>query len=261
MEQIGHQNLQTFSHTSRSQFLKKIIIQLFVSVSVFSLLFSNSSRFSLLHSFNFYFSTVPVQLFSRTIDKNCMFLLCNGLLVFVTTLSGLDSSFSKYNDHSSVNESVNNYEDDTATSLVLAHYSKEPLLEREDMMAKEKVDDEERRENKECIHREAGDRETQQFIVEDEAEESRESGFLITSGKENSDEVLVEEDDDHQREVVIELDENFLVSEEEDYEEEEEEEENEMLSTEELNKKFDEFIRKMKEEIRIEAQQQLVMVS
>ena len=43
-------------------------------------------------------------------------------------------------------------------------------------------------------------------------------------------------------------------------EEEEEEEGNGTLSTEELNKKFDDFIRRMKEEIRIEAQQQLVMV-
>lgn len=45
--------------------------------------------------------------------------------------------------------------------------------------------------------------------------------------------------------------------------EEEEEEEvcgSKILSTEELNKKFDEFIKRMKEEIRIEDQQQLVMV-
>lgn len=42
--------------------------------------------------------------------------------------------------------------------------------------------------------------------------------------------------------------------------EEEEEEENGKLSTEELNKRFDDFIRKMKEEIRIEAQRQLVIV-
>lgn len=33
-----------------------------------------------------------------------------------------------------------------------------------------------------------------------------------------------------------------------------------LLSTEELNKKFDEFIRKMKEELRIQGQQQLIMV-
>lgn len=42
--------------------------------------------------------------------------------------------------------------------------------------------------------------------------------------------------------------------------EEEREEQNGMLSTEELNKKFEDFIRKMKEELRIEAKQKLVMV-
>lgn len=56
----------------------------------------------------------------------------------------------------------------------------------------------------------------------------------------------------------------FHLGEEVQVEEEEEEQEEkrglEKLSTEELNKKFDDFIRKMKEELRIEAQQQLVVV-
>lgn len=57
------------------------------------------------------------------------------------------------------------------------------------------------------------------------------------------------------------LGEEVQVEEEEEAEEEEEEEHGmEQLSTEELNKKFEDFIRKMKEELRIEAQQQLVLV-
>lgn len=40
----------------------------------------------------------------------------------------------------------------------------------------------------------------------------------------------------------------------------EDEEENGRLSTEELNKKFDDFIRRMREDLRIEARQQLIMV-
>ncbi|KAJ0101695.1 hypothetical protein Patl1_03963 [Pistacia atlantica] len=52
---------------------------------------------------------------------------------------------------------------------------------------------------------------------------------------------------------------NFRLEAEEE-EEEEEREQNGMISTEELNKKFEDFIRKMKEELRIEARQQLVMV-
>lgn len=60
-----------------------------------------------------------------------------------------------------------------------------------------------------------------------------------------------------------------LVSEEEDFVEEntecmvkqeEDEGDEELTSTEELNRRFEEFIRKMKEEIRIEAQQQLIAV-
>jgi len=50
------------------------------------------------------------------------------------------------------------------------------------------------------------------------------------------------------------------ISEEDQEEEEEEGNGMSIMSTEELNKKFDDFIRRMKEEIRIEAQQQLVMV-
>ncbi|KAJ9153922.1 hypothetical protein P3X46_027310 [Hevea brasiliensis] len=259
MEQIQNQNHQTLSQFSRYQLLKKIT-QLLLSVSVFSLLLSNYSRLSFLCSFNFYFSSVPVQLFSHTIDKNCIFLLCNGLLVFVAKFSGLVcSSSSTYNNRSSI-ESVKNYEDDAAP-LVLDQYSKVSLLEKEDLMAQENVaGEDEGKENDEYITGEVGKKETQQFILEDEPDEG-ESGFSITAGNKEGSQVLVEEDDDHQEEVIKEFDDKFPVQEEEEEEEEEYEGENGMLSTEELNKKFEEFIRKMKEEIRIEAQQKLVMVN
>lgn len=47
---------------------------------------------------------------------------------------------------------------------------------------------------------------------------------------------------------------------EEDNVQEEEEEAIAKMSTEELNRKFDDFIRKMKDELRIEARQQLIVV-
>ena len=72
---------------------------------------------------------------------------------------------------------------------------------------------------------------------EEEEEEEETSSFVLEEKKEQNESVS-----------------EFLI------EEEEEEEGNGTLSTEELNKKFDDFIRRMKEEIRIEAQQQLVMV-
>ncbi|OAY28373.1 hypothetical protein MANES_15G061300v8 [Manihot esculenta] len=252
---MDHQNLQTLSQFSRYQFVKKIT-QFLLSVSVFSLLLSNSARLSFLHSFNFSFSTVPVQLFSHSLDKNCIFLLCNGLLVFVAKFSGLISSSSVYTNHSSI-ESVKSYEDDAQP--VLDQYSKVSLLVKEDLMAQENVAAEERRESDECITREVEERETKQFIAEDEPDQERESGFSITPGNKEVSEVFVEEDDDHQEETIEEFVDKFPIQ--EDEEEYEYEEENGTLSTEELNKKFEEFIRKMKEEIRIEAQQQLVMVN
>ncbi|XP_031258937.1 troponin T, skeletal muscle-like [Pistacia vera] len=68
-----------------------------------------------------------------------------------------------------------------------------------------------------------------------------------------------EEESNKEAEAETQADFNFRQEAEEE-EEEEEREQNGMISTEELNKKFEDFIRKMKEELRIEARQQLVMV-
>ncbi|KDP39289.1 hypothetical protein JCGZ_01046 [Jatropha curcas] len=248
MEQAEHKNLQTLSQFTRYQFLKNIT-QLLLSVSVFSLILSNSARLSFLHSFNFCFSTVPVQLFSHTIDKKCLFLICNGLLVFVAKFSGLvttsddnnnDNSSSKnYNSHNnSIGYSVKNYEDDEPPTLKLDS-SKSPMLENtEDLMDQENVS--------------AAAAEVETRENDKEIEEEKESEFLV-------------QEDDGGQEEVKEFDDKFLIhedyQEEEEEEDYEEEEENGMLSTEELNKKFEEFIRKMKEELRFEAQQQLIMVN
>ncbi|GFZ21178.1 hypothetical protein Acr_29g0003400 [Actinidia rufa] len=67
--------------------------------------------------------------------------------------------------------------------------------------------------------------------------------------------VQEKEEEAYSMEGEIEDSKNFI----EEEEEEEEEIVNGLLSREELNKRFDEFIRRMKEEIRIGAQQQLVM--
>ncbi|KAF4362257.1 hypothetical protein F8388_008141, partial [Cannabis sativa] len=68
-----------------------------------------------------------------------------------------------------------------------------------------------------------------------------------------------EEEEETSLVQVQEKEEEFSWSEEDEDDEEEEELGNGKLSTEELNKKFDEFIRRMKEELRIEAQQHLIM--
>ena len=91
---------------------------------------------------------------------------------------------------------------------------------------------------------------------EGEAGGGEESRPSISKEEEETSSFVLEEKNE-QNESVSE----FLIEERiEEDDEEEEEEGSGTLSTEELNKKFDDFIRRMKEEIRIEAQQQLVMV-
>ena len=91
---------------------------------------------------------------------------------------------------------------------------------------------------------------------EGEAGGGEESRSSISKEEEETSSFVLEEKKE-QNESVSE----FLIEERiEEDDEEEEEEGSGTLSTEELNKKFDDFIRRMKEEIRIEAQQQLVMV-
>lgn len=98
------------------------------------------------------------------------------------------------------------------------------------------------------------------------AGDQKEGEFFINQVEQDADN-LVEE---YKEEEHDEPEGRFIISEEEEEEEngifteEYEEAGNGMLtsstSTEELNKKFDDFIRRMKEELRIEAQRQPIMV-
>ncbi|KAK8579095.1 hypothetical protein V6N13_142326 [Hibiscus sabdariffa] len=159
-------------------------------------------------------------------DKNFIFLVCNGLLVFLAKYSGLITSLSNHN-HSDVHQSFKSYEYVPQTESTRLD-PKTPLLE------------------KEVAWETTGEALENSSMVEEEEN----AGFLA-------------EDEDglkgsiHHDPFVEDIEEG------ESYEPEEDEgiiEENQVLSNEELNKKFDEFIRKMKEELRIEARQQLVMV-
>ncbi|XWS51753.1 hypothetical protein CRYUN_Cryun11dG0010300 [Craigia yunnanensis] len=264
MDQTENQKRQSLSQFIKSQFHRKLT-QLLLSVSVFSLFFSHSYWLSLLHSFSFNFhNTLPFQFFSHAIDKNCIFLLCNVLLVFLAKYSGLISSSSKYN--LSDDQSFKSYEDvPQSESIVLE--TKAPLLEKEvalegDEAVKNTIVMEGRQEEEEA-EAAAAEIETENFTME-EGEEEGGKWSLMTSGEEEEEEenaAFVGEDEGELKRS----DDDFFVQdfgESENYEEEEEEvvEGSRVLSTEELNKRFDEFIRKMKEEIRIEARQQLVMV-
>ncbi|GAV79186.1 hypothetical protein CFOL_v3_22651 [Cephalotus follicularis] len=65
-----------------NQFSLKIATKLLLSISIFSIILSNPS-------FLPYIFQSPMQLFSYNIDKNYMFLLCNGILVLIIKNSGL----------------------------------------------------------------------------------------------------------------------------------------------------------------------------
>ncbi|XVE50833.1 hypothetical protein DITRI_Ditri01bG0195500 [Diplodiscus trichospermus] len=219
MDQTENQKQQSLSQFIKSQFHRKPT-QLLLSFSFLFLLFSHPYWFSLLHSLNFNFNnTFPFQLFSHAIDKNCIFLLCNGLLVFLA----------KFKDNLSDDQSFNSYEED-----VLELEPKPPLLLTEAAM-------------------ESGVMEESQEENLAVAETNGEKWGLMTIEKEE------EEEEEEENNAPFEQD----IGESENQEREEKielEEENRVLSTEEMNKRFDEFIRKMKEELRIEARQQLVMV-
>ncbi|XP_040948502.1 DNA-directed RNA polymerase I subunit RPA1 [Gossypium hirsutum] len=218
MDQTGNQKQK---QSLMSQFIEtqfhRNLTQLLLSVSIFSLFFSHSYCLSLFHSFSFTFhNTLAFKFISHNIDKNFIFLLCNGLLVFLAKFSGLISSSSQQS----------NLSDDYYNHQSFKSYTYIPQTESTRLDTSTPLLDLEKEEN-------AG-------FVDEEAKGS------------SSDEPFVEDNEESET----------YEPEEEEEEEEEEElmEGNNVLSTEEMNKRFDEFIRKMKEGLRIEAQQQLVMV-
>ncbi|MBA0673718.1 hypothetical protein Goklo_029148 [Gossypium klotzschianum] len=231
MDQTGNQKQK---QSLMSQFIEtqfhRNLTQLLLSVSIFSLFFSHSYCLSLFHSFSFTFhNTLAFKFISHNIDKNFIFLLCNGLLVFLAKFSGLISSSSQQS----------NLSDDHYNHQSFKSYTYIPQTESTRLDTSTPLLDLEKEEN-------AG-------FVEEEAKGS------------SSDEPFVE--DNEESETYEPEEEEKDIEESENYEPEEEEEEeeelmegNNVLSTEEMNKRFDEFIRKMKEGLRIEAQQQLVMV-
>ncbi|GFZ07373.1 hypothetical protein Acr_19g0003100 [Actinidia rufa] len=159
----------------------------------------------------------------------------------------MDQSLIRFSPSSDLNQQLlekigDGYEDNLqSTSLETNEAFPEKEDSLENTMPLENIAVEDQEESKFSMERES---EESNLIVEDEEQETPSGLLKITSGDEESEkelgtvEVPINEDDDT-----------------------DEEEETMLLSTEELNKKFDEFIRRMKQEIRIGAQQQqLIMV-
>ncbi|GAU28327.1 hypothetical protein TSUD_256550 [Trifolium subterraneum] len=169
-----------------------------------------------------------------------MFLLCNGLLVFV----GLTKSFSasssddeKSSDNSDDLSSLKyieeeDEEEDCPKSHILDVEANDPMLVIEDENKAEEEAEEEVAENIENII----------FIDEEQGEEMNEEEQEVELFDAND-----EVGDKGSKHDYILIEENNI---------EEEEEEESCISTEELNKKFEDFIRKMKEDLRIDAGRQ-----
>ena len=141
-----------------------------------------------------------------------------------------------------------------------AYHNEESFITSEDGLQKEAVT--ESKASAENVAMEQG-REIDHLIREVQEETGKSAGDEegeAGGGEESRSSISKEEEETSSFVLEEKKEQNESVSEFLIEEEEEEEEGNGTLSTEELNKKFDDFIRRMKEEIRIEAQQQLVMV-
>ncbi|KAK7299936.1 hypothetical protein RJT34_10766 [Clitoria ternatea] len=261
MDQIKHQNIATLTHNIKAHYYLLKLTQIFVSLSLFTFILSPSSLLVFLHYFKLYFSTFPFQLYTHNIDKNCMFLLCNGLLVFVgITKSFSNAAPSKYIEdgshsqfpHVDVNEVMLEIDVEEKTS----HESDEMNFSIEQVIEIKNCDGEQVQANIEkivLVDEEQGKLESEKIVLmKEEEKDVNEEGELL--------DVFDDEEEEKGSENGYFLIEENMEEEEEEEEEEYVEEESCMLSTEELNKKFEDFIRKMKEDLRIEAQRQLVMV-
>ncbi|KAA8519206.1 hypothetical protein F0562_013462 [Nyssa sinensis] len=193
--------------------------------------YGNRSRvFScFLHYFNFHFSTLLFPLFTHTVERKYMFLICNGIVAFLAKSSGFCTA--------------------SPTGLVmtgeLAKINEAEVKPVPKSSVTEVIED-----NEATVGANIASPENVGQQQEEEEEEENESSTPAGSAEEEGDELKTDE-----------LNRKF------DEEENDSsipagsaEEEGDEVKIDELNRKFDEFIRKMKEEIRIGAPRQRIAV-
>ncbi|KAJ7967826.1 putative Transmembrane protein [Quillaja saponaria] len=223
------QKLQTADKFKKySQFLKRNL-QFFISISLFSLLFWYSSGFSFCpHLFNAYFSTYLLSVFTHTFERKYMFLICNGILAFLTKTSVFSAPYGSgipVSDKSDINKAPESRE----TVPVKSFGSSENVPS---IAEEEEVED----------YNYKGEE------VSAESEDHQEdSTSCMETERENEAPIVEKEDDDVMVKQGDEVGTQVTANEE-------------LANTDELNRKIEEFIRKMKEEITIEAQTQLIAV-
>ncbi|GER54047.1 hypothetical protein STAS_31602 [Striga asiatica] len=84
-----HSNIKSVNHPDKFYYLKKALQVLF-SLSIFSLLFYHPSLAPFfVQSYDYFSSNISIKLFTCTTERNCIFLICNGILVLIIRTSGL----------------------------------------------------------------------------------------------------------------------------------------------------------------------------
>lgn len=233
MDQTEHQELLEGGRVVRDkyQLLRRILQFLVTGLSLFSLFLCFYMGFSLFpKSFCVYFNARLLSLLTHTLERKYMFLICNGILAFLAKSSisctSSSSRFDLVDQLSPMKPTVADIASiqEVALSAKAEEADKEEEEVEEAAPAAANHEQELQEQERETLRKGEGE----DLTVEDEGNEEERGGGLVWKN---------EEDD-----------------------QEEEEENEEVASTEELNRKFEEFIRKMKEEIRVEAYQQLIAV-
>ncbi|GAB4845991.1 hypothetical protein Ancab_024995 [Ancistrocladus abbreviatus] len=262
MDQIWEQqNPQTKNKVAKYYQSMKKVTKFLVSFSLFSFFFSNPSWISLfLNSFILHLSNFPSQFLSLVHDKSYIFLLCNGILVFLAKYSTRVTNSSQ----PQINLEDEFFEKDDENLQPT-----NPLSSSESLEKIGQDEDEDEGWRKWLVLREEEKR------TEDGEEEKNEEMMgekRETKGGEREENGILDDEEQMERKcgengLSVEVQKEKEKEEEEDEDEDEDEDVNEdeeggitTMSTEELNRKFEEFIRKMKEDIRIEARRQLIMV-
>ncbi|KAG8385863.1 hypothetical protein BUALT_Bualt03G0089400 [Buddleja alternifolia] len=206
------------------QFMKKTL-QFLLPVSLFSFLFSYFSGFPFF-SYNLQFSTLIFSLSAQALERKYMFLICNGILAFLA--NNLNFSSSSLN----TTGSIKSAEDDDVKQITELPQILEESTVKENVASMEYA-------NSLLTVAVGEDKQTVQQQEQDYGD-SNEGAEEIKAG-EYCEEEVIESGSLESAPPTEEVNDA-------------------RVSTEELNKKFEEFIRKMKEELRIEAQQQLITV-
>ncbi|XP_061344304.1 uncharacterized protein LOC133290254 [Gastrolobium bilobum] len=211
----------------KNRFLKRTL-QFVFSVSVFSMFVWYSSGFSIHpQSFNACFSTCLFSMLAHTLERKYMFLFCNGILAFLAKTSLMTSS-PPISDFEMVVVPLGSFE---------SQENNVPLMVEEQVKWQEEyyeeVSEAEEEQEEGTLFNKTEGRDNEAYVAEEEEVKDEKGG--TESG------VLKDAQDDEGEETTMTTNE-------------------ELANTDELNRKFEEFIRKMKEEIRIEAQRHLIAV-